>query len=129
MWGPEVARTSFLGRDMVLTHAPKSLPATPPWPRGRSLAYAVAYAVTEEVEMTPVREARLFRNGRNQAIRVPREFELPGETALIYQDGARLVIEPQPNQTLAGLFERWDDLDEEFPVIEDEPMPLDEEVF
>ncbi|MCL2849905.1 MAG: hypothetical protein FWE61_07675 [Micrococcales bacterium] len=79
--------------------------------------------------MTPVREVSLFRNGRNQALRVPREFELPGETALMYQDGPRLVIEPKPAETLADLFARWDDLDVPFPVVEDEPVPMDEEVF
>lgn len=79
--------------------------------------------------MTAVREVSLFQNGRNQALRIPREFELPGETALIYQDGPRLVIEPQPAQTLAGLFAQWVDLDEPFPDIEDEPMPIDEEIF
>lgn len=79
--------------------------------------------------MSAVREVSLFRNGRNQALRVPREFELPGETALMHQDGARLVIEPQPAQTLAALFAGWSDLDEPFPHIEDEPMPLDEEIF
>lgn len=79
--------------------------------------------------MSSVREVSLFRNGRNQALRVPREFELPGETALMYQDGARLVIEPRPSQTLAELFAGWDDLDVVFPDVADEPMPLDEEIF
>ena len=79
--------------------------------------------------MTVVREVSLFRNGRNQALRVPREFELPGDTALMYQDGHRLVIEPQPAQTLAALFAGWEPLDEPFPDIEDESMPLVEEVF
>ena len=77
--------------------------------------------------MSAVREVSLFRNGRNQALRVPREFELPGRSALMYQDGARLVIEPAAG--LADLFAGWDDLDEPFPVVEDEPMPLDEEIF
>ena len=40
------------------------------------------------------RRARLFRNGRNQAIRIPREFELPGTEALLRQEGDRLAIEP-----------------------------------
>ena len=29
------------------------------------------------------RRVRLFKNGRNQAIRIPREFELPGEEAIL----------------------------------------------
>ena len=30
------------------------------------------------------RQVSLFRNGRNQAIRIPREFELEGNKALIH---------------------------------------------
>lgn len=31
--------------------------------------------------------ARLFRNGRNQAVRIPRKFELPGQEVAIRKDG------------------------------------------
>jgi len=79
--------------------------------------------------MAVVREVSLFRNGRNQALRVPRELELPGDTALLYQDGPRLVVEPRPADTLAALFAGWERLEDPFPGIEDEPMPLDAEVF
>ncbi len=44
--------------------------------------------------MTERRHVRLFRNGRNQAVRIPVEFELPGDEAVIHRDGDRLVIEP-----------------------------------
>lgn len=79
--------------------------------------------------MTSVREVSLFQNGRNQAVRIPREFELSGTSALMYQDGPRLVIEPKPPQSFAELFAQWDNLDESLPDIEDEPMPLDEGIF
>ena len=32
------------------------------------------------------RHVRLFRNGRNQALRIPREFELEGEEAIIRKE-------------------------------------------
>jgi antitoxin VapB len=44
--------------------------------------------------MQTERHVRLFRNGRNQAIRIPREFELEGSEAVICKDGDRLIIEP-----------------------------------
>ena len=28
----------------------------------------------------------LFRNGRNQAVRIPREFELPGKEAILHSE-------------------------------------------
>jgi antitoxin VapB len=40
------------------------------------------------------KNARLFRNGENQAIQIPREFELPGTEVSIRQVGHTLVIEP-----------------------------------
>ena len=43
---------------------------------------------------TSERHVRLFRNGRNQALRIPREFELEGEEALIHKEGDRLIVEP-----------------------------------
>lgn len=46
------------------------------------------------------RQVRLFRNGRNQAVRIPREFELPGEEVVIRKEGERLVIEPVRRSSL-----------------------------
>ena len=44
--------------------------------------------------MPDIREVRFFKSGRNQALRIPVEFELPGDTALMHREGSRLVIEP-----------------------------------
>ena len=44
--------------------------------------------------MPEKRHIRLFRNGRNQALRIPREWELEGDEATIHREGDRLVIEP-----------------------------------
>ena len=49
------------------------------------------------------RTVSLFRNGRNQAVRIPREFELPGTEAVMRRDGDRLIIEPVARPTLVGL--------------------------
>ncbi|MGE3961332.1 MAG: antitoxin [Dehalococcoidia bacterium] len=67
------------------------------------------------------RPVRLFRNGRNQAVRIPRDMELPGEDAVIYRDGDRLIIEPAPASSLLALLATWEPLDEEFPAIGDAP--------
>jgi len=39
----------------------------------------------------PERLVRLFRNGRNQALRIPRGFELQGNEAIIRKEGDRLL--------------------------------------
>lgn len=67
------------------------------------------------------RTVSLFRNGRSQAIRIPKEFELPGTEATIRKQGARLVIEPVRKKTLNELLATWEPLDVEFPEIEDLP--------
>ena len=46
--------------------------------------------------MIDERHVSLFRNGRNQAVRIPREFELEGTEAIIRKEGGRLIIEPVP---------------------------------
>ena len=40
------------------------------------------------------RHVRLFRNGRNQAVRIPREFELDAQDAIMRREDGCLVIEP-----------------------------------
>jgi antitoxin VapB len=75
--------------------------------------------------MSAERHVKLFRNGRNQAIRIPREFELPGNEAIMRKEGGRLVIEPAPR--LSSLVEYVATIEpEDFPEIEDRPPePVD----
>jgi antitoxin VapB len=65
--------------------------------------------------MNQTRHVRLFRNGRNQAVRIPVEFELPGDEALMRRDGDRLVIEPLAKRGLSALLAGLEPLDEMFP--------------
>ena len=70
------------------------------------------------------RQVRLFRNNRNQAIRIPVEFELPGKEALISRDGDRLIIEPLPTGGLLDLLASWPEIDEQFPNVDETLLPL-----
>ncbi|WP_088141597.1 antitoxin [Achromobacter xylosoxidans] len=80
---------------------------------------------------TPVsrpREAKLFRNNRSQAVRIPAEFELPGERVLIRREGEKLIIEPIAGpRNLSELLARWaaeEPLapEDQFPDISDMPL-------
>jgi antitoxin VapB len=72
------------------------------------------------------RHVKLFRNGRNQAVRIPREFELPGEDAIMRKEGSRLVLEPVPPRSLLAVLRELPTLDEEFPPVVDAPAtPVD----
>lgn len=72
-------------------------------------------------ETATARQVKLFKYGRNQAVRIPREFELPGPDAIMRKEGERLVIEPVPRKSLLELLATLEPLDEEFPEIEDPP--------
>lgn len=78
------------------------------------------------------RHVKLFRNGRNQAVRIPREMELPGDDAVIRKDGEDLIISPAPAEqtqkaqllallaSLEPLHIAWPDFDDPEP----EPVEL-----
>jgi len=71
------------------------------------------------------RHVRLFRNGRNQALRIPREFELEGKEAIIRKEGGRLIVEPVKKGQLLSLLASLPALDEIFPDVDVDLPPLD----
>ncbi|HEX4476399.1 MAG TPA: hypothetical protein VH142_15035 [Polyangiaceae bacterium] len=74
----------------------------------------------------PARHVKLFTNGRNQAVRIPREFELPGEDAIMRKEGTRLIIEPTQPRSLLALLATLEPLDEDFAEMPDLPIdPVD----
>lgn len=80
------------------------------------------------------KEASVFRNGRSQAVRIPKEFEFDTEKVLISKDADGVVhLKPKvkkrtPAEVLDWLAARGP-VDEDFPEIADpppEPVDLDE---
>ena len=72
------------------------------------------------------RHVRLFRNGRNQAVRIPREFELEGDEAIMRKEGSRLIVEPVRKGRLLSLLGTLSPLDETFPDVDEDLPPLDD---
>ena len=68
------------------------------------------------------RHASLFRNGRNQAVRIPREFELEGTEVLVRKEGDRLILTPIRRNRLLDLLASWTPLDDGLPEVEDLPL-------
>ena len=65
------------------------------------------------------RKARLFRNNRSQAVRIPADFELPCDTVLISRIGDRLIIEPAPrSRGLIALLDQWEPIEDAFPDVD-----------
>ncbi len=79
--------------------------------------------------MQSERHVRLFRNGRNQAVRIPRDFEMDGNEAIIRKEGNKLILEPVGIENrLLELLKTLEPIQEEFPEIEDRPVQ-DEDLF
>ena len=85
---------------------------------------------------TRARTVKLFKNGVNQALRIPKEFELSGTQALIHREGDKLIIEairPKFERGSAGaLLAALDALsklgpcDDAFPDVDQGLAPLDD---
>ncbi len=78
--------------------------------------------------MSQEREARIFRNGRNQAVRIPREFEFSGERVIMRKVGRRLILEAAPQRKLAEVLKDLSPLpaNETLPDV-DNLEPLDQD--
>lgn len=73
--------------------------------------------------------ARLFRNGRNQAVRIPRDFELAADAVIVWRDEDRLILEPlERAPSLATVLAGLESLEEDLAPIEDPPS-TPEEIF
>jgi antitoxin VapB len=71
--------------------------------------------------VSPERHVKIFKNGRNRAVRIPREFEFPGKEAIMRKEGDRLIIEPVPLKSLLAVLATLVPLLEDFPPISDIP--------
>jgi antitoxin VapB len=96
-------------------------------------------AVTTTITTTPEagRHVRLFRNGANQAVRIPKEFEFNANEAVMRKVGDTLVIEPVPPNkpergTVAAMLLALEEIrklgpcDDEFPDVDEGMLPLDD---
>ena len=73
------------------------------------------------------RRASVFRNGRNQAVRIPRDFEFKADEVMVVKEGHRLILEPiEREPSLLGLLATLEPLDEIFPNVDEGLVKLDE---
>lgn len=68
------------------------------------------------------RHAALFRTGRNQAVRIPRQLELEGSEVLIRKEGDSLILTPIRKLKLRDLLASWAPMDDDLPEAEDLPL-------
>ena len=77
---------------------------------------------------------KIFMTGRSQAVRLPKEFRLPGSEVKITRQGDGLFIEPKQKKKMTTA-EWFAELDKyaDLPFMEDgrdqPPMPPDKDIF
>ncbi|SMP76758.1 antitoxin [Desulfonatronum lacustre] len=76
--------------------------------------------------MNMARHVRIFRSGCCQAIRIPKEFELDADSAIIRREGDRLIIEPVRTKGLLGTLATLSAINEIFPDMDSGLPPLDD---
>ncbi len=62
--------------------------------------------------------AKLFRNGRSQAVRLPKKFRLEGREVRIYREGRRVVLEPLEDDWGEHFWASFGAWDEEIPRLD-----------
>ena len=72
--------------------------------------------------------AKLFKSGRSQAVRLPKEFRLPGDRVRVRREGTKVILEPMMDDVKAW----WAELDKfgPFEIERNQPeMPAPEDIF
>ena len=76
----------------------------------------------------PPARAKLFMNGRSQAVRLPAAFRLPGSEVLVRREGESVILEPLVRKRWPkGYWERLRELARDLPddfVLPEDPVPL-----
>jgi antitoxin VapB len=59
--------------------------------------------------------AKLFRNGRSQAVRLPKEFRFQGDEVLIRRSGKKVILEPKRRRRWPpGYWQSWRKVPDDF---------------
>ena len=78
-------------------------------------------------------KARVFRNGRSQAVRLPKEFRLPGNEVRVRRFGRGVLLEPiAEGFDFAAWWEKLDKYGGDFLPEgrpEQPPMPIDDRKY
>jgi len=74
--------------------------------------------------------AKVFKNGRSQAIRIPKEFRVDSDEVYIEKVGDSLIIKPKYKDKWDSFFEKLENIDsKDFLLDRNEPKIQDRELF
>ncbi|MBW4476401.1 MAG: AbrB/MazE/SpoVT family DNA-binding domain-containing protein [Tolypothrix brevis GSE-NOS-MK-07-07A] len=69
---------------------------------------------------------KLIQQGNIQTLAIPQELTLSTSEVIIRQEDGKLIIEPYKKKSLLEVFANLDDIDEEFPNVDEGLLPLDD---
>ncbi len=70
-----------------------------------------------------------LKMGKDHILTLPQELNLSGKEFLLRKEGERLIIEPIRPNCLLAVLEALADIDEAFPDVDQNLLPLDEVVL
>jgi len=74
--------------------------------------------------------AKVFKNGRSQAIRIPKEFRVDSDEVYIEKVGDSLIIKPKYQDKWDSFFEKIENVDtKDFLLDRKEPKIQERELF
>jgi antitoxin VapB len=87
--------------------------------------------MTNSIKSKKEATAKLFWNGRSQAVRLPKEFRFEGDSVSIRRVNGGVLLEPKPKtrwtkESIAAWFAELDALRGDYLFPEREPQPLAE---
>lgn len=68
-----------------------------------------------------MKTAKLFKNGQSQAVRLPKEFRMPGSEVYIKKQGEAVVLLPKES-SWRSLFESLDHFEKDFRIERNQPV-------
>ena len=68
-----------------------------------------------------MKTAKLFKNGQSQAVRLPKEFRMPGSEVYIKKQGEAVVLLPK-GSSWRSLFESLDHFEKDFRIERNQPV-------
>ena len=69
---------------------------------------------------------KLIQQNNIQTIPIPQELTLSTSEAIVRLEEGKLIVEPYKKKTLLEAFANLDDIDEEFPDVDERLLPLDD---
>ena len=75
--------------------------------------------------MTTAYKVKLIQKGNTQSLTLPEELNLASTEVTIRQENDKLIIEPLKKKSLLETFATLEDIEEDFPDVDEGLLPLD----